>query len=1361
MRTIILWEVIILNKLLGKRIGILTLVALILGIMANVGVGNVQKVKANGNTYYVSPSGNDANAGTESAPWKTLKKTAAMLQAGDTAIFDDGEYISNTTITFANNGAAGEPITIKAKNKHMAKLSFTGLLAQSKIVLTNKQYIAIQDFEITQPVKGTTSADIFIDIKDCGNCIISGNSIHNASGKAVQGLKGDNLKVIDNTIYNTTATAVVLANMDRPVIANNEISETNNAILVAAGTRSAQIYNNYIHAVNAPMTHGIVLGGNYPSSVAYDPNGFEAYYASAWNNIVVAETPGLIEYALVFSGSTDSGFYHNVVVDAKNGVRFLNGGSGGWVPKPTSTKLFNNIFTGCTGNAQSLTNAPVGNVSDYNLYNNCANVPIEPNGSNGDPKFIDHLNDWRLQADSPALGRGTVLNITGFYGETIDVSLDYDGKLRSNPAHLGIYADAAPEVLFFDDFENEASTWSPVMGNLSVIEEGSGNHVLTQPDASSASGVARSYAGSMDWESYRYDAKVKFDHFYRSTAWLTLYARYLDANNYYLVEIQGSPNQGYIGLKKKVNGLVLPLQEKIGWFPSIGQWMDMQLLVDGTDIKFYVDGQLVLSGTDYELTHGAIAAAIYQSNTYIDDVKVTEITNPAGGGPSNPGEGNEPGSTYYVSPSGSDLNPGSESRPWKTMAKAAETVQRGDTVIFEDGVYQETRPVVFARGGTENERIVFKARNKHQATIQFNNLPTTKLMIRGTPYITLQDFDITQNTRGINTGDILVSVREGADHVQIIGNKFSKAFEEGVKGYLVHDLLVEGNIISDMTHEAVDFVNVHSSTIRNNDISEIGRVGLLAKGGSSDIQIYNNTIRNRTVNMFLGAIYLGGQTDSVSTLDSSVNGYEAWNLAAYNNIIIAEEVNGASTIDKGIIFMGSKDSAAYNNIISGANYGVYLEAPVNTIPNVDWDWNPDNVNPVFMNNIILNSSKEAVKLAGSKMPINLAHDYNLYDGNAGMNGSGELHGVYADPYIASLSEGDWHLKEGSPAIGAGKAIPGFVLKAGQTIDISADYDGLSRGTVWDLGVYRQGTYVPNGPTPDTAAPVWPNGSGLSISDVTQTSVKLQWPSAEDNEGVEGYHIYVGENKVKTVNGAVYEQIVNGLSSATAYSFKLTAYDAAGNESMPGLIATATTLPPIGSEHVTSLTATASSIQYGETVKVRYGLSSVAAQVYAQDVTVTYDPGSMEFVSAASVKAGVSLLETSVNPNGTVQLILASVGPGNEITGQGDIVELIFKGKRVSQTTASRINITDATLANGHGIEYAAELSSLTIQVNANLPGDINQDNKVTVGDLAIVAANYGKDTSSPDWEQVKHADLNGDGKIDIEDLAIVARKFKR
>ncbi|NHW39021.1 hypothetical protein GQF04_31570, partial [Paenibacillus aceris] len=58
-----------------------------------------------------------------------------------------------------------------------------------------------------------------------------------------------------------------------------------------------------------------------------------------------------------------------------------------------------------------------------------------------------------------------------------------------------------------------------------------------------------------------------------------------------------------------------------------------------------------------------------------------------------------------------------------------------------------------------------------------------------------------------------------------------------------------------------------------------------------------------------------------------------------------------------------------------------------------------------------------------------------------------------------------------------------------------------------------------------------------------------------------------------------------------------------------------------------------------------------------------------------------------------------------------------------------------------------------------MPGDVTHDNKISIGDLGIVAANYGKTSSSPDWEQVKQADVTGDGKIDIEDLAFVAKKI--
>lgn len=1048
----------------SKAICMLTLLALVSSLLSNVPFGGTKPVYAAGATYYVSPAGSDSNPGTEAAPWQTLTKAASSLQAGDTAIFEDGVYESSQTIRFANNGTEGAPITIKAKNRQQAKLLFANLNTTSKFDLTNKAFLSIEDFEITQTVSGTSSADIFININNCTGCTISGNAIHGAGGKAVQALRGERIAVIGNELYDFVNFGVVLANIDRPIIADNEIRDVSTAILVPAGTRSAQIYNNRIFAVQKLMRTGITLGGSYPASVAYDPNGYETYNAIAWNNVIAAATPGLIETAVSFAGSVDSGFYHNVVVDVKTGVRFANGGgaTAGWAPVPTDSKFYNNIFSGCTVGAVSLAATPSGYSHDYNLYHDCVNAPAEANGVSGDPLFQDRTSDWHLQSGSPAVGTGTSLSVTGFYGEIVDVYRDYDGMVRTEQKNMGIYAYALPEVgevLFTEDFESGDGAWTVQTGTMQIAEETpGGNHVLTDPNASPTSGISRSYAGSLDWVSYQMDAKVKFDQFHHPSGWLTLYTRYTNINSYYLLEIQGSPDKGYIGLKKKVAGTVTPLQEKTNWHPPIGEWIDIRFVVNGTQLLVYIDGKLELSGSDEQLQGGAIAAAVYRADIQIDDMSVAEIDAPAGSG--NPGPGTVPGGTYYVSPTGSDMNPGTEQQPWRTMAKAAQLSQRGNTVIFEDGLYIETSPVVFTQGGRADERIVFKARNKHQAVIRFHDLPSRKIVMIDTPYITIQDFEITQNRRGPDTTDIFIQAREGSHHVHVIGNKIHNAFEEGVKGYLVSGYVVDGNVIYDMDHEGIDFVDVSSSVIRNNEIYEVGRVGLLAKGGSSDIEIYNNYIHNHQVNMATGAIYLGGLTGYASTRDYSVNGYEAWNMVAYNNIVVAETLGGVPTINNGIAFMGSKDSAAYNNIVIGARNGIYLASPRNTAPNVGWDWDPDNVNPVFMNNIIMNATEHAVVAAGTKPPINLTHDYNLYYNNTKLPVQAEPNGVYANPHFADPAEGDWRLKEGSPAIGAGTAISGFPLLDGPPLDISADYDGVPRGTVWDIGIYRNGVHAP-------------------------------------------------------------------------------------------------------------------------------------------------------------------------------------------------------------------------------------------------------------------------------------------------------------
>ena len=47
------------------------------------------------------------------------------------------------------------------------------------------------------------------------------------------------------------------------------------------------------------------------------------------------------------------------------------------------------------------------------------------------------------------------------------------------------------------------------------------------------------------------------------------------------------------------------------------------------------------------------------------------------------------GTTYHVSPSGSDRNPGTEDLPFKTIQRAADLAMPGDTVVVHAGEYRE------------------------------------------------------------------------------------------------------------------------------------------------------------------------------------------------------------------------------------------------------------------------------------------------------------------------------------------------------------------------------------------------------------------------------------------------------------------------------------------------------------------------------------------------------------------------------------------------------------------------------------------------------------------------------------------------
>jgi len=93
-----------------------------------------------------------------------------------------------------------------------------------------------------------------------------------------------------------------------------------------------------------------------------------------------------------------------------------------------------------------------------------------------------------------------------------------------------------------------------------------------------------------------------------------------------------------------------------------------------------------------------------------------------------------------------------------------------------------------------------------------------------------------------------------------------------------------------------------------------------------------------------------------------------------------------------------------------------------------------------------------------------------------------------------------------------------------------------------------------GGTADTAAPSTP--TGLTASAVSSSQNNLSWTASTDNVGVTGYKVFKGGAQIATTTATSYSN--TGLAASTAYSYVVSAYDAAGNVSAQSSAAGATT-----------------------------------------------------------------------------------------------------------------------------------------------------------------------------------------------------------
>lgn len=427
-----------------------------------------------------------------------------------------------------------------------------------------------------------------------------------------------------------------------------------------------------------------------------------------------------------------------------------------------------------------------------------------------------------------------------------------------------------------------------------------------------------------------------------------------------------------------------------------------------------------------------------------------------------PPEAFSAGAVYYVAPDGSDADPGTPARPWRTVGKAAATLQPGETVLIRAGTYHER--VVAERSGTAGAPITYAAYPGETATIDGTGLDllqwTGLFDLSGRDHITVKGLHVVNSTRAGILADT-------CGNIVIEDTTTTNTYSSGIDVWNSHDVVVAGNEVVQANNggdqENLSILGTTRFEVRDNHVHDGGTTpaggeGICVKDGSShgkvyrnhvhhlprlgiyvdgwdkythDIEVFANTVHDTENDGFTIASEMGGQVERVFL----------YNNVSYNNRFLGINVsqNGTSATHP------MRDVFVVNNTVVGNGTGVWGGGIAVDSVQVE--------GVVVANNIVADNLSFQIVVGAGVPAAQVSVHHNLVDGFREYED--ETRGtsfVEGDPRFASHAAFDFHLLAGSPALNAGDA---SALPAGAV----TDRDGHPRvvGPAVDLGAYERQT----------------------------------------------------------------------------------------------------------------------------------------------------------------------------------------------------------------------------------------------------------------------------------------------------------------